>query len=146
MGAWVTYGLGSESQNLPGFVVLQSGPRGPRGGASLWASGFLPTSFQGVPFRSSGEPIAYLTPPKNVTISQQRARLDLLKQWNEEYAAANPAESSLAARPVTVTGEIAAGLTPARLKASSDSSIAFSPSIQPLAPAALIIEYSPDTW
>src|SRR5437016_1344213 len=52
MGAWVTYGLGSESQNLPGFVVLQSGPRGPRAGASLWASGFLPTSFQGVPFRS----------------------------------------------------------------------------------------------
>ncbi|MBM4077941.1 MAG: DUF1501 domain-containing protein, partial [Planctomycetes bacterium] len=48
MGAWVTYGLGSESQNLPGFVVLQSGPRGPRGGAPLWASGFLPTNFQGV--------------------------------------------------------------------------------------------------
>ena len=51
-----------------------------------------------MPFRSSGEPIAYLTPPKNVSATQQRARLDLLKQWNTEYAAANPAETSLAAR------------------------------------------------
>ena len=50
MGAWVTYGIGSESQNLPGFVVLQSGPRGPRGGSPLWGSGFLPTTYQGVPF------------------------------------------------------------------------------------------------
>ena len=66
MGAWVTYGLGSESQNLPGFVVLQSGPRGPRGGASLWASGFLPTSFQGVPFRSKGDPILNLAAPPGV--------------------------------------------------------------------------------
>ena len=56
MGSWVTYGLGSESRNLPGFVVLQSGPRGPRGGSALWSSGFLPTSFQGVPFRSSARP------------------------------------------------------------------------------------------
>ena len=63
MGAWVTYGLGSESRNLPGFVVLQSGPRGPRGGASLWASGFLPTSYQGVPFRSKGDPILHLHSP-----------------------------------------------------------------------------------
>ena len=53
MGAWVTYGIGSESRNLPGFVVLQSGPRGPRGGAANWGSGFLPTAYQGVPFRST---------------------------------------------------------------------------------------------
>ena len=63
MGAWVTYGIGSESQDLPGFVVLQSGPRGPRGGAPLWGSGFLPTTYQGVPFRSGGEPILNLTQP-----------------------------------------------------------------------------------
>ncbi|PYJ97680.1 MAG: sulfatase, partial [Verrucomicrobia bacterium] len=56
MGAWVTYGIGSESQDLPGFVVLQSGPRGPRGGAVNWGSGFLPTSYQGVPLRGSGDP------------------------------------------------------------------------------------------
>ncbi len=67
MGAWVTYGLGSESRDLPGFVVLQSGPRGPRAGASLWASGFLPTSFQGVPFRSKGDPILHLHSPAGVT-------------------------------------------------------------------------------
>src|SRR5258708_2704321 len=53
IGAWVTYGIGSESKNLPGFVVLQSGPRGPRGGAPLWGSGFLPTTFHGFPLRPS---------------------------------------------------------------------------------------------
>src|SRR5205085_10475248 len=63
MGSWVTYGIGSESQSLPGFVVLQSGPRGPRGGALNWGSGFLPTTFQGVPFRGVGEPILNLTRP-----------------------------------------------------------------------------------
>lgn len=64
MGAWVTYGLGSESRNLPGFVVLQSGSRGPRGGAPLWASGFLPTNYQGVPLRSGKDPILNLENPK----------------------------------------------------------------------------------
>ena len=72
MGAWVTYGIGSESQNLPGFVVLQSGPRGPRGGALNWGSGFLPTTFQGVPFRTGGEPILNLTSPKGITPDRQR--------------------------------------------------------------------------
>ncbi len=68
MGAWVTYGIGSESSDLPGFVVLQSGPRGPRGGHPLWGSGFLPTTYQGVPFRSGGEPIL------NLTRAQRRQR------------------------------------------------------------------------
>src|SRR5881227_3828951 len=72
MGAWVTYGIGSASQNLPGFVVLQSGPRGPRGGAANWSSGFLPTTFQGVPFRTSGEPILNLTNPPTISSSAQR--------------------------------------------------------------------------
>src|SRR5437763_14795160 len=57
MGAWVTYGIGSASKSLPGFVVLQSGPRGPRGGAVNWGSGFLPTTYQGVPLRINGAPI-----------------------------------------------------------------------------------------
>ncbi|GIW95234.1 MAG: sulfatase [Pirellulaceae bacterium] len=73
MGSWITYGLGSESQELPGFVVLQSGPRGPRGGAALWSSGFLPTSFQGVPFRSTGEPILYLSSPSGINRARQEA-------------------------------------------------------------------------
>ena len=98
MGSWVTYGLGSESDNLPAFVVLLDKLGAPVNGALNWSNGFMPAAYQGVPFRSSGEPIAYLTPPKNVSASQQRARLDLLKQWNTEYAEANPAESALAAR------------------------------------------------
>lgn len=72
MGAWVTYGLGNESRDLPGFVVLQSGPRGPRGGAPLWASGFLPTNFQGVPLRSGKEPILNLQNPVGITMDRQR--------------------------------------------------------------------------
>jgi hypothetical protein len=82
IGAWVTYGIGSESKNLPGFVVLQSGPRGPRGGAPLWGSGFLPTAFQGVPFRSGGEPILNLTSPKGVTAGRQRQVLDAIRDLN----------------------------------------------------------------
>jgi hypothetical protein len=82
MGAWVTYGIGSEARDLPGFVVLQSGPRGPRGGAPLWGSGFLPTTFQGVPFRSGGEPILNLTSPAGITADDQRAVLDTLKELN----------------------------------------------------------------
>ncbi len=84
MGAWVTYGLGSESKNLPGFVVLQSGPRGPRGGTPLWGSGFLPTTYQGVPFRSGGDPILNLSSPKGITAKRQREALNVLRDLNEE--------------------------------------------------------------
>jgi hypothetical protein len=72
LGSWVTYGLGSESSSLPGFVVLQSGPRGPRGGNTLWSSGFLPTSYQGVPLRGQGDPILNLANPPGVTREAQR--------------------------------------------------------------------------
>jgi hypothetical protein len=82
MGAWVTYGIGSESQELPGFVVLQSGPRGPRGGAVNWGSGFLPTTFQGVPFRGTGEPILNLTSPEGVDTARQRRALDAIRDLN----------------------------------------------------------------
>jgi hypothetical protein len=82
MGAWVTYGIGSASQNLPGFVVLQSGPRGPRGGAPNWGSGFLPTAYQGVPLRSTGEPILNLTTPQGVTPQGQKQVLDAVRDLN----------------------------------------------------------------
>src|SRR4051812_46436202 len=82
MGSWVTYGIGSESRNLPGFVVLMSGPRGPRGGAANWSSGFLPTSFQGVPFRSSGDPIVNLASPKGITSARQRETIAAVKELN----------------------------------------------------------------
>ena len=82
MGAWVTYGIGSEGQNLPGFVVLQSGPRGPRGGSVNWASGFLPTSYQGVPLRGQGEPILDIASPQGVTAGRQRATIDAIRDLN----------------------------------------------------------------
>lgn len=82
MGAWLTYGLGSESRDLPGFVVLQSGPRGPRGGAVNWTSGFLPTAYQGVPFRNSGDPILNLSSPEGVDQGRQRRTLDAVRDLN----------------------------------------------------------------
>lgn len=82
IGAWVTYGIGSEANDLPGFVVLQSGPRGPRGGAVNWGSGFLPTTFQGVPFRSGGEPILNLTSPAGVAPEKQRRTIDAVRELN----------------------------------------------------------------
>ncbi len=82
MGSWATYGLGSESENLPGFVVLQSGPRGPRGGAALWSSGFLPTIHQGVPFLKGANPILDLKSPPGVTPSQQGEFVDAVKDLN----------------------------------------------------------------
>ncbi|WP_092052673.1 DUF1501 domain-containing protein [Planctomicrobium piriforme] len=82
MGAWLTYGLGSASSDLPGFVVLQSGPRGPRGGASLWGSGMLPSTYQGVPLRNQGEPILSLTTPGGVSAAQQREVIDVVRELN----------------------------------------------------------------
>ncbi|MBI3696436.1 MAG: DUF1501 domain-containing protein [Acidobacteria bacterium] len=82
IGAWVTYGIGSESEDLPGFVVLESGPRGPRGGAALWGSGFLPTAYQGVPFRSGGDPILDLSSPKGITERTQQQSLDAIRDLN----------------------------------------------------------------
>jgi hypothetical protein len=83
MGAWLTYGLGSEAHDLPGFVVLQSGRRGPRGGYHNWGSGFLPTTYQGVPFRSGGDPIVNLSSPPGMARPVQRATLDAVADLNQ---------------------------------------------------------------
>src|SRR3954462_6878632 len=83
-GAWVTYGLGSENQNLPGFVVLGNN-QGVKGGPLNWSAGFLPTSYQGTLFRSSGAPILNLTRPGEVTSDDQRAQLDFMKSINGEH-------------------------------------------------------------
>jgi hypothetical protein len=88
MGSWLTYGLGSESQQLPGFVVLQSGPRGPRGGYHNWGSGFLPTAYQGVPFRSAGDPIVNLSSPTGLTAERQRDTLEVVRDLNKLRLAA----------------------------------------------------------
>jgi hypothetical protein len=84
LGAWLTYGIGSESRDLPGFVVLQSGPRGPRGGAVNWGSGFLPTAYQGVPFRNGAEPILNLARPNGVDADRQRQTLDAIRDLNAD--------------------------------------------------------------
>jgi hypothetical protein len=81
MGAWVTYGLGSENKNLPGFVVLASGKAG-RCGSACWSSGFLPSVYQGVQLRSQGDPVLYLSNPAGVSRALRRASLDALKELN----------------------------------------------------------------
>ncbi len=83
MGSWITYGIGSESRDLPGFVVLQSGPRGPRGGGALWSSGFLPTCHQGVPFRNGAIPILNLDSPPGTTRQSERQFVDVVAQLNQ---------------------------------------------------------------
>jgi hypothetical protein len=86
MGSWVTYGLGSESTDLPGFVVLSSAG-GISGGTANWSSGFLPTSYQGVTFRSKGDPILNVSSPAGIDARVQRESLDLLKGLNERHLA-----------------------------------------------------------
>ena len=83
MGSWVTYGLGSENQDLPGFVVLLSGGSDPTGGKSLWSSGFLPSVYQGVQCRSTGEPILYVSNPEGMSREVRRRSLDALRELNE---------------------------------------------------------------
>ena len=82
VGSWLTYGLGTESQNLPGYVVLTSG-RGSSGGSSLWSSGFLPSHYAGVVFRNEGEPILNLTNPNGLPQELQRGGLDAIRSLNE---------------------------------------------------------------
>lgn len=82
MGAWTLYGLGSESRDLPGFVVFSSGQKGPSGGNSNWGSGFLPSTYQGVQFRTSGDPVLYLSNPAGVDRRLQRDSLDSIRRLN----------------------------------------------------------------
>ena len=81
-GAWTTYGLGSESQNLPGFVVFSTGTKGPSGGSSNWGSGFLPSTYQGVQFRTGGDPVLYLSNPPGVDTGTQQDSLQAINQLN----------------------------------------------------------------
>lgn len=100
VGAWVTYGLGSESQNLPGFVVMTD-PKGrglPKGHAANWSAGFLPGVYQGTHLRPSGPPIENLSPPSELGGQLQRAQLDLLREMNQEQAARFPGDDELSAR------------------------------------------------
>ncbi len=98
MGSWVTYGLGTENQNLPAFVVFADWRGGPIGGAPNWSNGFMPAAYQGTPFRSAGDPIVDLKPPSDMTPKRQQRWLKLLGALNEEHLKKNPADSELAAR------------------------------------------------
>lgn len=82
MGSWINYGLGSESQNLPGYVVLSAG-RGTSGGASNWTSGFLPSTYAGVPFRNEGDPVLNLANPAELPHDCQRLGLDAIRDLNQ---------------------------------------------------------------
>jgi hypothetical protein len=82
MGSWVTYGLGSENADLPGFVVLTSGGN-PDGGASLWGSGFLPTKYQGVPLRSAGDPVLYVNNPPGMDDATRKGAIDAVNELNK---------------------------------------------------------------
>jgi hypothetical protein len=84
MGAWVSYGLGSEAESLPAFVVLTSGFQGPEGGTSNWSAGFLPSEYRGVPFQSQGNAIPYLSNPPGITNRMQHATLTGLRDLNAE--------------------------------------------------------------
>jgi hypothetical protein len=83
LGSWITYGLGSENQNLPGFVVLVSGGTDPSGGKSLWGNGFLPSVYQGVQCRTTGDPILYVSDPPGMSRDVRRESLDAMRRLNE---------------------------------------------------------------
>ncbi len=84
MGSWVTYGLGTENSNLPGFVVLTSGGKTPDAGKSVWGSGFLPSVYQGVQCRSQGEPVLYLNDPDGVSRDLKKKMIDAINSVNQE--------------------------------------------------------------
>lgn len=84
IGAWVTYGLGSENANLPGFVVLTSGGNNPDAGKSVWGSGFLPSVYQGVQCRSEGDPVLFLKDPDGIPRELRRAGIDAINRVNEQ--------------------------------------------------------------
>jgi hypothetical protein len=96
-GSWMTYGLGSENQNLPGFIVLGSN-QGVKGGPLNWSSGFLPAQHQGTLFRTQGSPILNLQRPGQVTADDQRAQLDLMAKFNRSHIDRHPDNAELSAR------------------------------------------------
>jgi hypothetical protein len=98
VGSWVTYGLGTLNQDLPGFVVMTDPRGGPIGGAPNWSSGYMPATYQGTLFRANGTPILDLNPGAGVTKESERADLDFMQQMNAEHVQAHPGDSDLEAR------------------------------------------------
>lgn len=98
LGAWVSYGLGTENQNLPSFVVLLDNPREPPGGSRVWGTGFMPATYQGTRFRNGKSPILHLASPETIGDAQQRSKLDFLKQLNQQHWRQRDADTQLEAR------------------------------------------------
>ena len=98
LGSWVNYGLGSENENLPGFVVMLDPTGGPISGAKNWSSGFMPASYQGTIMRSKGSPLIDLNPPAGMTLPMQRRLLDSLRDANTDHLSARADNSDLEAR------------------------------------------------
>jgi hypothetical protein len=98
VGSWVTYGLGSENEDLPAFIVFTDYRGGPINGAPNWGNGYMPAAYQGTPFRDSGDPIVDLHPPQGRTPEQQQKWLKLLRELNEKHLEHNPEDSELSAR------------------------------------------------
>ena len=98
LGSWVNYGLGSVSDNLPGFVVMLAREGGPINGSKNWSSGFMPASYAGTTFRAEGSPINDLSLPAGTTRPMERDVLDTLGRMNERHHAARPDQQELAAR------------------------------------------------
>ena len=98
LGSWVNYGLGSENQDLPGFVVMLDPRGGPISGSKNWSSGYMPATYQATVMRSQGDPILDLSPPQDLANGGQRRLLDTLREYNEEHLTPRQDNSNLAAR------------------------------------------------
>jgi hypothetical protein len=98
LGAWALYGLGTENQNLPGFVVIQDYPEEVSGGNRVWGTGFMPATYQGTRFREGKSPILYLTPEHGVDPALQRAKIDLIQQLNQKHRETRREDDELEAR------------------------------------------------
>jgi hypothetical protein len=98
LGSWVTYGLGTVNSNLPGYVVLLDHRGGPISGPPNWGAGFMPATYQGTQFRTSGDPILNLRPPRGISAAQHRNQLDLLARLSRASGAAGPDNSEMMAR------------------------------------------------
>jgi hypothetical protein len=98
LGAWALYGLGSASQDLPGYVVLLDYPEDPPGGSRNWSTGFMPPTFQGTKFRSGKQPVLHLAPSQPTSVARQRSELDFVQELNRRHHAARSDDSDLEAR------------------------------------------------
>ena len=98
MGSWVAYGLGSENEDMPAFIVLPDPGGGLKGGPPAWGSGFLPATYQGTTMRPGPRPVLHLQPPPGMTTARQSATLELVRQMNTLHAAGRPGDTQLAAR------------------------------------------------